>query len=119
MVRKTNIEESKICCKKCGYNEFRSALLTIPKDKNNKSAGTVDLCVNCYETLKAGLWDGTKCGIVSSYIWQPKSEPIPYEGEVGPICGDCGVKVGELHKKGCDIERCPKCGHQLITCGCE
>jgi len=33
-------------------------------------------------------------------------------------CHDCGVKEGELHKDGCDMERCPKCGRQLITCDC-
>ncbi|MFV2016029.1 MAG: hypothetical protein ACC656_11400 [Candidatus Heimdallarchaeota archaeon] len=33
-------------------------------------------------------------------------------------CSDCAVKVGEEHQLGCDIERCPKCGTQLISCGC-
>ncbi len=33
-------------------------------------------------------------------------------------CGDCAAKVGEFHHYGCDVERCPKCGEQLITCGC-
>jgi hypothetical protein len=34
------------------------------------------------------------------------------------ICHDCGVKEGELHFLGCDMERCPFCYNQLITCGC-
>ena len=33
-------------------------------------------------------------------------------------CHDCGCKEGELHDLGCDMERCPFCGGQLITCGC-
>jgi len=33
-------------------------------------------------------------------------------------CHDCHVKEGELHHFNCDMERCPFCGNQLITCGC-
>ncbi len=33
-------------------------------------------------------------------------------------CYDCGCKEGELHDFGCDMEECPFCGRQLITCGC-
>jgi len=34
-------------------------------------------------------------------------------------CGDCGKATGENHLINCDIERCPKCKGQLITCGCD
>lgn len=35
-------------------------------------------------------------------------------------CHDCGIinRKGNYHHFGCDIERCPKCGLQLISCGC-
>jgi hypothetical protein len=33
-------------------------------------------------------------------------------------CRDCGVSPGELHKRGCLIERCPFCNGQLVACGC-
>lgn len=35
-------------------------------------------------------------------------------------CHDCGIenKKGNLHHSGCDMERCPKCKGQLISCEC-
>jgi hypothetical protein len=33
-------------------------------------------------------------------------------------CHDCDVPEGALHQVGCDMERCPFCGGQLISCRC-
>lgn len=41
-----------------------------------------------------------------------------YEGKENSVCGDCGVGYGVQHLPGCDIERCPICGRQLISCDC-
>ena len=32
-------------------------------------------------------------------------------------CHDCGVKEGELHLEGCDMEHCSKCGKQTLMWG--
>lgn len=40
------------------------------------------------------------------------------KSKIPQICHDCGCKEGEIHELGCDMERCPFCGEQLITCGC-
>ena len=38
----------------------------------------------------------------------------------GYMCGDCAIvnKKGNIHHFGCDIERCPRCKGQLLSCGC-
>jgi len=46
------------------------------------------------------------------------SIPYYYDEDPGRRCHDCNVAVGGFHHPGCDMERCPLCGGQLISCGC-
>lgn len=34
-------------------------------------------------------------------------------------CHDCNAKNGHYHHWGCDVERCPSCKQQLISCECK
>ena len=50
-------------------------------------------------------------------------DPIKYgdekeEADTPERCHDCNAQKGHFHHPGCDMERCPKCGGQLISCGC-
>lgn len=41
---------------------------------------------------------------------------VKYDGP--DQCHDCNIQPGGYHHPGCDVEVCPKCGGQLISCGC-
>jgi len=45
-------------------------------------------------------------------------DPVPYEDDEGRRCHDCNIAPGGIHHPGCDWEKCPKCGMQLISCDC-
>lgn len=44
-------------------------------------------------------------------------EADDWGSEHGP-CHDCVAIKGEFHVAGCDVERCPNCGGQVISCDC-
>jgi hypothetical protein len=46
------------------------------------------------------------------------SESEDWGADRGP-CHDCGATKDQFHALGCDVERCPSCGGQVIYCECE
>jgi hypothetical protein len=53
---------------------------------------------------------------VGEKTWTPRS--TEHFEEPGGRCNDCGALHGKTHHYGCDVERCPKCGGQMIGCEC-
>ena len=50
--------------------------------------------------------------------WLKKAVPgIRSEDFAKRPCHDCFALKGQYHCEGCDVEECPKCGGQLLTCG--
>jgi hypothetical protein len=53
--------------------------------------------------------------------------PVAYGSEQGNgadwnsarRCHDCDVSPGGFHHPGCDMEECPRCHQQLLSCDCE
>ena len=46
-----------------------------------------------------------------------RMDEIDSDGEARN-CHDCNAGPGQLHHPGCDWERCPVCGGQIISCSC-
>jgi hypothetical protein len=48
----------------------------------------------------------------------PRMLPLDEEIRTDRRCPDCDCDVGEFHLLGCDVEVCPRCNGQAISCDC-
>jgi hypothetical protein len=59
-----------------------------------------------------------------SYTIEGRAHPrVPYGRERGRFersipCHDCEARRGQYHVPRCDMEQCPVCGGQLLSCDC-
>ena len=79
-------------------------------------------CHTCNQDMALG--DG--CTVTAAKMGGLVFDRIRYGAEVGEWgasasyqrCHDCGVEAGGVHHDGCDMECCPFCGDQFISCDC-
>jgi hypothetical protein len=65
----------------------------------------------------------SSCTVTALHLGDLTAAVLPYGREPGwratrGRCHDCGVARRGFHHVGCDMQRCPGCGGQLISCGC-
>lgn len=75
----------------------------------NQDMKTADGCVVDQLTLNGFSYDRAPFGR------EPDSPGVVADSR----CGDCGATPGHHHHLGCDMARCPACGWQMISCGCQ
>ena len=75
---------------------------------NNDMKKVKSCCKNLFVTFEDDL---------RMYPAIPYINPSTFHTE-NPNCHDCGVQLGANHHPDCDMERCPRCGLQLISCAC-
>lgn len=78
-------------------------------------------CQFCKKEM-SGPHAADSCMATNGRVDYPDGTSLPasteHFSEVSGRCHDCNIKHGGFHHPGCDTERCPKCGGQLISCGC-
>ena len=82
---------------------------------------TCDVCSR--EMTQGGGCSATHVAVSEQGPWVKRvaygDEPEDWGAAEGRNCHDCNVAPGQLHHDGCDVERCPGCGRQMLQCGGE
>jgi hypothetical protein len=82
----------------------------------------VAACPYCHREMLCAVSCNTDPFVIAGKLY----EPVPWGEErrfgrrAGPFgCRDCATPPGGIHHHGCDVEECPACHGQAISCGCD
>jgi hypothetical protein len=85
--------------------------LPIPREEH-----AMAVCADCRQEMRtAASCTADVLILVDERFERPRARRV-----YGPDgrCGDCGIRAGGYHHLGCEMERCPRCRRQLLSCGC-
>ena len=72
------------------------------------------ICMDCEREMTTAA----SCTVTALHIGDTPFPMARHRRSDHGRCGDCGVEPGGYHHLGCDLAPCPRCGRQLIACGC-
>jgi len=98
------------------FHEF-SPYVDIQKARVNIKKGQFNMAEMCLESAERDSEQYNVKGVLKE-ITMLKNYIDKFGFDDEDTCHDCGVHIGQKHDYGCDNERCPLCGGQLIGCGC-
>ena len=75
-------------------------------------------CTQCKKDMSAPETESCVSELIK--IGDTEYEPNTSSFDCNKRCHDCNIvnEGGNVHHPGCDMEKCPKCKGQLISCGC-
>lgn len=72
------------------------------------------ICLDCEREMTTAA----SCTVTSLHVGDTTFPMARHRRSGAGRCGDCGVEPGGYHHLGCDLASCPRCGRQLLSCGC-
>src|SRR3990167_8143265 len=77
----------------------------------------MSICQDCKQEMRIAESCTIATIVVNGVSYPRNTEYYDYN----KTCHDCGIvnRNGHFHHFGCDIERCPCCSGQLISCACK